>query len=289
LNVELIKIAEEKNLPLVITNDAHYIEKGGAEVQTLQMLNDQDKTFEDLKNDTEGKIWTIKSTSLYYKSVEELKESFEKYYKNDVFTEEKFWDGIKGAIEVVRKVENYEIDKKNKLPKLYNDSVRALAKKVSDGMKFRGVENKKAYQERAKFEFEILVQKGFVDYFLILDDIVHWTKDRFGRFAVGPGRGCFVPDSRVKMFDGTFKNISDVEIEDELKSGWGNKKKVRNTFAYDVEEELCNIHLSNDDNIKCTQDHKILVIRKGIERKIENAVWIKASEIEKGDALIKNI
>lgn len=189
VNQELIKIAREKNLPIVLTNDSHYLMKADAQVQQLQMLNDQDKTFEDLKNDEEGKIWTIKSDDLYYKSVEELKESWEKFHKSDVFTEDVFWEGIQNAIAVVDKVENFTIDKSNKLPQLSDDPVKALAKKVHEGLKNRGLDKSKPHLERTKFEFEIIVKKGFADYFLILLDIIQWTKDNFGRFSVGAGRG----------------------------------------------------------------------------------------------------
>jgi len=190
INQELIKIAKEKNIPIVLTNDAHYIDQAEADVQALQMLNDQDKTFNDLKNDSEGKIWTIKSKDLYYKSVEELYESWKKFgHESDIFTEEVFWESVNNAIKVVDSVEEFTIDKSNKLPKLYDDSVKALVQKISEGMERKGLKGKPEYEKRAAFEFKIIVKKGFADYFLILNDIIDWTKNKFGEYSVGAGRG----------------------------------------------------------------------------------------------------
>jgi len=190
VNEELIKISKAKNIPLALTNDAHYINKAEAKVQELQMLSSQSKTFEDLENDTTGKIWTIKGEEFYFKTVDELYEAWEKWHKSDIFTEEVFWASINGTIEVVNKVEKYEIDTSPKLPKLYDDPTSILAKKIALGIKRRypnGMDDQ--HIERAKYEFKIITDKGFADYFLIMEDIIMWAKNKFGPTTVGPGRG----------------------------------------------------------------------------------------------------
>ena len=219
INEELIKIAKEKNIPVVITNDAHYIEKKQAKVQQLQMLNDQDKTFDDLNKqdeiieaaiadidaeetelDEEGneivveekkpsrKVWTIKSEEMYLKTVFELREAWEKWHKSDVFTEEVFWEGIENVVKIVDSVENYTIDKSIKLPKL-DGSKKILIKAINSGLIVRGVKGNKEYEDRARYEFDIICKKNFVDYFLMVQDMVTWAKTTYGPNAVGAGRG----------------------------------------------------------------------------------------------------
>ncbi len=296
VNESLIKIAKKKNIPLVITNDAHYITKAEAAVQELQMLSDQKKTFEDLKNDTEDKIWTIKSEDLYYKDISEMYTSWEEYHKSDTFTEEVFWEGIYNVTQIVDKIEKYEIDTSIKMPKLYDDGLKIFMKKISDGMKFRkinperlGEDLYKIYTDQVKRELKLIKSKGYIDYFLITEDIIRWAKDKFGEWAVGPGRGCFIPGSQVRLTDGSFKNIEDIDFGDEVITGYGKEHKVESKYKYDIDEDISKVNLENGDSIECTNDHKILVVRRGVERHIDNAVWIEASKLQFGDCLVKGV
>lgn len=195
INQELIKIAQRKNIPLVITNDSHYVEKSGAKIQEFQMLNDQNKTFEELKaqesNETDEnskKIWTIKSEQLYYKSVEELKDSWEKLHKSEIFTEQVFNEAIKNSVVIADKIENFKIDKSIKLPKLSDDSKDILWSKIESGLKSKNLDNER-YRKQAEYEFDIICKKDFVDYFLITQEMIVWAKRKFGKYSVGPGRG----------------------------------------------------------------------------------------------------
>jgi len=189
INKELILIAKELNIPIVITNDVHYLERGGAKIQQLQMLNDQNKTWDDLANDVNDEIWTIKSDEFYFKTVSEIKESWEKWHKSDVFTEEVFWEGIKNSIAISDKIEDFTIDKGNKLPNMGKNSKAVLAKKITEGLKKRGFSDNKEYKERALFEYDVICKKGFADYILIINDIIMFSKNKWGRNSVGAGRG----------------------------------------------------------------------------------------------------
>jgi DNA polymerase III alpha subunit len=196
VNEELIQWANKKNIPLVITQDAHYLTQPEAAVQELQMLSDQRVTYEDLKNDTDGKIWTIKSEDLYYKDVGEMFTAWEEYHKSDVFTEEVFWEGIYNITQVVDKVEKYEIDTSIKMPKLYDDGLKIFTKKISEGMKKRDITPERlgdelydVYKKQVSKELRLIKDKGYIDYFLVVEDIVSWAKERYGEWAVGGGRG----------------------------------------------------------------------------------------------------
>ena len=124
-----------------------------------------------------------------------------------------------------------------------------------------------------------------------------WLFQSYRPLSVAEGQGfnisevpCFAfKGSKVKLSNGTFKNIEDVGYGEEIVTGYGNNYPVESLYKYDVDETISKINLENGDSIECTQDHKIFVVRKGVERKIENAIWIKASELQKGDALVKGI
>jgi len=192
INEELIRVATEKNIPIVITNDCHYLTKAEAQIQQLQMLSDQEKTFKQLDDDQKSganKIWTIKSKEFYYKTVDELYESWEQWCKSDIFTEEMFWKAINNTISIVDKIETWELDRSVKLPRLHENGKEVLLRKCREGMDKYGLTGKKEYEDRLEYELSVILEKGYVDYFLIVEDIVSWVKSNYGRLAVGPGRG----------------------------------------------------------------------------------------------------
>lgn len=187
LNEQLILLARKHNLPLILTNDSHYISRTDAGVQEMQMLSDQKKTFEDARA---GNAWTIKSKELYYKTIDEMLEAWEEWHKGDIFTEEVFWEAAENTIKLVDSIEEFEIDKSSKLPKLYGDkSEKILIKKIHDGMKERGFVGNKEYEDRIKFELKVVKKKGFIDYFLIQEEMIKWAESNYGKYSVGVGRG----------------------------------------------------------------------------------------------------
>lgn len=192
INEELIKISKEKNIPVVITNDCHYLTKAESSIQELQMLSDQEKTFADLEEDRasgKNKIWTIKSKEFYYKSVDELYDSWKQWCASDIFTEEEFWKAIENTITIPNKVSTWELDRSVKLPRLYDNGKEILIRKCAEGMRHYGLIGKKEYEDQLKYELSVIIKKGYVDYFLIVEDIVSWVKKTYGRLGVGCGRG----------------------------------------------------------------------------------------------------
>lgn len=249
VNEQLIQLARRKNIPMILTNDSHYISRTDAGVQELQMLSDQKKTFEDVKK---GNAWTIKTQELYYKNIDELYDAWEEWHKSDIFTEDVFWEAAENTVKLVDSVEEFELDKSSKLPKLYGEkSEKILIKKIHDGMKKHGLVGNKEYEDRIKFELKIIKKKGFVDYFLIMDDIISWAKETYGDYSVGPGRGSAAGSlinyvlglTKVDPIkhDLLFERFLDIERED--------------VVDIDCLHELTAIKLS-DGNIKLLKDIK---------------------------------
>jgi DNA polymerase-3 subunit alpha len=97
---------------------------------------------------------------------------------------------IKNVWELYEKIENFEIDKSIKIPKLYENEESMLWDIMMDGFHKKIPENKKEqYQKRLISEYDAIVKMGFVSYFLILEDLITWTKKTFGSETVGVGRG----------------------------------------------------------------------------------------------------
>ena len=141
----------------------------------------------------------------------------------------------------------------------------------------------KEYIDRIEMELDLLKRKGFGSYCMVLHDIFKHCDEE--GIPVGYGRGCFLPDNIVTL-ENCKKKISEVQEGDKIISGFGIKTYVEKKFEYDVDEKITELTVG-DKKIKCTQDHKILVVRKGLDLKIENAEFIEASKIQPGDCLVK--
>ncbi|MCI9063003.1 MAG: DNA polymerase III subunit alpha [Clostridia bacterium] len=175
-NQKLVKLARKLDIPLVATNDAHYLKKEDAYnhevllcIQTGKRMSDVDR----MKFDTE---------ELYIKSPEEMIE----YFKA-------FPDAIENTVKIAEKcnvefefghtiLPNYDV------PEGYATHYDYIEKLCYDGIKNRYGENpSQEILDRAKYELGVVKNMGYVDYFLIVWDFIHYAKEH--GIPVGPGRG----------------------------------------------------------------------------------------------------
>jgi len=171
---ELVRIFKRTGIPLVATNDVHYIDKEDAEVHDILLCIQTGKTI----NDT-GRM-RFKTDQFYLKSPLEMSELFE-YIP----------EAIKNSVEIAERC-NVTFDfSKRYLPK-YDvpegfTSEQYLRQLCEDGVKKRYSEVTQDIRERLEYELGIICQMGYVDYFLIVWDFVKYAKDH--GIMVGPGRG----------------------------------------------------------------------------------------------------
>ena len=176
INQKLIKLARKLNIPLAATNDAHYLKKEDKYyhevllcIQTGKRMSDSDRmSFE------EGE--------LYVKSPEEMME----YFKA-------FPDAIENTVKIADKcnlefefghtiLPNYDV------PEEFETHYDFLKKLCDDGLKKRYGENiPEEYIKRAEYELGVINKMGYVDYYLIVWDYIHYAKTH--DIPVGPGRG----------------------------------------------------------------------------------------------------
>ncbi len=176
VNKVLISFSRKYNIPLVATNDVHYLEKEDAYAQEILLcIQTQRAIFE--KN---RPMSMIDIPDYYFKSEAEMRELFHDYP-----------EAIENTVTIADKC-NVEIPygklilPKYDLPKGYtNESyLRELTYEKKDRIK--GFDEK-MITERLDYELDIINNKGYAPYFLFVQDIVTWSKDQ--GIAVGPGRG----------------------------------------------------------------------------------------------------
>jgi hypothetical protein len=152
---------------------------------------------------------------------------------------------------------------------------KALVDACKKGLVWRGLDDKPEYIERIKYELGIIKGKKFSRYFLTMKAIMDLARDHM---LIGPGRGCFLPHSRVKMSDGLYAPISTITIGDVVVDAYGNNQKVIDTLTYDVDEELVRLEFEDGKVIECTKDHEILTKNRG---------WVHAQDIDDDDDVVE--
>ena len=169
----ILKIHQETGLPMVCTNDAHYLRKEDAEahdvllcIQTGKTLDDEDRMRYEPRN-------------FYLRSEEEMAELFA---------------GYEGALENTVKIAgmchmDFTFGKYHlpefQLPPGY-DSFSYLKELCDEGYRAR-YGGDEAHREQLEYEQDMIEKMGFTDYFLIVSDFVRYA--RSAGIPVGPGRG----------------------------------------------------------------------------------------------------
>lgn len=211
LNVELWKLGRELDVKTIVTTDAHYLYPEDQKVHEAILLLQTKKSYKDAEEEEEPeeipeeeqldneneKLWEFTVKDLYLKTFDHinLDRKNGKWFGNHVFrgteAETAVWCCLKNTYEVFTKIENFDLDKTVKIPKLYDDGAKVLYDKIAAGLKTRNIPKDKLpeYKARCRREYDTIVKMGFVDYFLILEDMIRWTKNKYGRYSVGPARG----------------------------------------------------------------------------------------------------
>lgn len=177
-NQGLMRISAETGIPLIATNDCHYLYKEDAEahdvlicIQTQKIVTDDDRM-------------KYEGGQFYVKSPEEMKEIFH-YIPEAIENTEKIAERCNVEIEFGK----YHLPE-YPVPEGYT-ALSYLNKLCEDGFKLRyeGITGDEENELRARLKYEIdtISNMGFVDYFLIVWDYINFAKEN--NIAVGPGRG----------------------------------------------------------------------------------------------------
>ncbi len=171
---ELIRLAEDTRVPLVLTNDAHYIEKDDAYYQDVLMCIQTGKTV------AEPNRMRFESQELYLKSEEEMRALFPEHPEAADNTEK-----IARRCRYDFTFGHYHLPR-FKLPEEEPDSAAYLRKLCEQGFRERYGDRPEVHRQ-LDYELSMIEKMGFVDYFLIVSDFIGYAK-RNG-IPVGPGRG----------------------------------------------------------------------------------------------------
>ena len=174
VNKLLIEMSKKLDIPLVATNDCHYLNKDDAEAQDILMLINTGSKKDDpdrlsmLQDD-----FSMQGPEEMTKDFKETPEAIENTQKIADLCN---FDFILNEI----KLPYYETPK----GKTANDTLRDMCE---ESMKTKDVGDKDKAKERLDYELGVINEMGFSSYFLITQDFVNWSKEN--GVVVGPGRG----------------------------------------------------------------------------------------------------
>ena len=174
VNQGILRLARETGLPLVITNDAHYLRKEDARMQDVLLCIQTGKTVD------EPDRMRFETEEFYLKSEAEMRALF---------------PGIDDAIENTAKIaarcnveftfHEYHLPS---YPVPEGTTNEAFFRKLCmDGFAERYPDAPEAYRERLEYEIGVISRMGYVNYYLIVWDFIHYAKEN--GIPVGPGRG----------------------------------------------------------------------------------------------------
>jgi DNA polymerase-3 subunit alpha len=175
LTKQQVKIARMLDLPLVATNDNHYINADDAHAQDALLCVQTRKLISDTKRMT-----MMDSPDFYLRSAEEMEELFHEYpeaLENTVKIAEQC------NVEIPTGKLNFPV-----FPVPEGETDATYFKKIAyEGLYKKWPEPTKEMIDRLEYEIGIIIQKGYPTYFLITQDFVNWARN--SGIGVGPGRG----------------------------------------------------------------------------------------------------
>ena len=174
VNRALLRMHNETGIPLVCTNDAHYLRKEDAESHDVLLCIQTGKTVDD-----ENRM-RYEPRNFYLRSTEEMEALFSGYP-----------DAVENAQRIADRCQlEFTFGKYHlpefKLPPGY-DSPTYLRKLCDEGFARRYGGTKPEYRKQLEYELAMIEKMGFTDYFLIVSDFVNYA--RKAGIPVGPGRG----------------------------------------------------------------------------------------------------
>ncbi len=200
VNKELVLLSRKFGVPLVATNDVHYLESEDAYAQEIVLCIQTQRAIVE-KN---RPLSMIDIPDFYFKSQEEMKGSFA---------------DLPEAIENTAKIAsecNLEIpygkwvlpEYKTPDDKSVEEYLRELVREKKS--RVGGKYSAELIDKRIEYELDIIIKKGYATYFLIVQDFVNWAKKN--GVAVGPGRGSVAGSLVAYILNITDLNPLDYEL-----------------------------------------------------------------------------
>lgn len=208
----LMKLARDCNVEMVITNDVHYCKKENAEIHEKLLAMGNKNKMSETPSTFGGLRFKFPDEEHYLKSSKEMIKAYKDYapkiledlinnhnmstLKIDIINK-MLIDSLQNTFKIANKIEDLNIEYNShlrpvvELPEGFNTTFDYLKFLVDEGFKKKRSNSPKEVQEislqKQKEELEVLLSNDFVDYFITVKDYIDWTRNQ--GYGVGVGRG----------------------------------------------------------------------------------------------------
>ena len=174
VNQGIMRLSRELNLPLVVTNDAHYLRREDSVIQDVLLCIQTGKTVDDPKR------MKFQTDEFYLKSEEELRQLFPNCP-----------EAFENTAKIAQRCNlDFEFHKYHlpsfPVPEGYTNE-EFFRKLCEDGFSQRYENPPEEYRERLEYEIGVISRMGYVNYYLIVWDFIRYATE--SGIPVGPGRG----------------------------------------------------------------------------------------------------
>jgi len=194
INDGLVNIGRKLGIKLVATGDCHYATKEQKALEEVLLILSTKPDIAEGANYESGKKFkdiferfnhlypdrpiSFQDINVYIQSIDEIRFDFGSDWSDEIYS---------NTQEIADKVEEYDFHENLQLlPKPKKDAHKQLIEMCSESLKEKGLENDQ-YKERLEEELQVIKDKEFSSYFLVVGDMVRWAKEN--QIMVGPGRG----------------------------------------------------------------------------------------------------
>ncbi|WP_110181583.1 DNA polymerase III subunit alpha [Nocardioides solisilvae] len=181
----LLRLAKDLDIPLLATNDSHYVRQEDAASQEHLLCINSGSTMDIPAGDGPGQRFAFSGDGYYIKSPAEMRSLWVDKYDLREACDNTLWIAERCDVQFTEGNGTY-------MPRFPcppgEDENSWLVKEVERGLRVRypnGIPDK--VRKQADFEVGVITQMGFPGYFLVVADFINWAKDNGIR--VGPGRG----------------------------------------------------------------------------------------------------
>ena len=174
VNQGIMRLSRELNLPLVVTNDAHYLRREDSVIQDVLLCIQTGKTVDDPNR------MKFQTDEFYLKSEEELRQLFPNCP-----------EAFENTVKIAQRCNlDFEFHKYHlpsfPVPEGYTNE-EFFRKLCENGFAQRYENPPEEYRERLEYEIGVISRMGYVNYYLIVWDFIRYAKE--SGIPVGPGRG----------------------------------------------------------------------------------------------------
>ncbi len=175
VNPLLYDLAQKRKVPVIATNDSHYLDRSDSEAHDILLCLQTKKTLQDADR------MRLPNDEFYFRNAAEMKGCFARWPEavtNTVLIAERCNATVPTGLKLIP---SYPVPDGQ-------DKEAYLRERVYEGLQKRyGTPLPSAAVERVEYELGVIISMGFVDYFLVVWDLVHYARQ--SGIPVGPGRG----------------------------------------------------------------------------------------------------